>query len=251
MHGLYLLVNLAVLSVPLGYSLSGRSGFLDRWQDLLVASIPVAAGFLVWDALFARWGVWGFDGRFLLGPRVFGLPIEEWMFFFAIPFACVFTYHVTGELGLRGLPANAARALSWILFATTLACSILFTERLYTSVTSALVAVFLVWILARRPPWLPRLWLALLVLLVPFILTDGVLTGLRFWTHPLIGVGREVGSDRIVWYDNTETLGVRVFSIPIEDFLYAFLLIGLNVTLFEASGVRRLRHSAGKSAPQP
>ena len=71
------------------------------------------------------------------------------------------------------------------------------------------------------------------MLLIPFVLTNGVLTGLRFWEYPIINTRPEAVLDQVVWYDNAHNLGVRFFSIPFDDFLYAFLLIGLNVALME------------------
>jgi len=37
--------------------------------------------------------------------------------------------------------------------------------------------------------------------------------------------------EEIVWYNNSENLGIRFFTIPIEDFGYAFSLILLNLML--------------------
>jgi len=37
----------------------------------------------------------------------------------------------------------------------------------------------------------------------------------------------------VVWYNNTENLGLRIFTIPIEDFAYAFSMILYNLLLIE------------------
>jgi lycopene cyclase domain-containing protein len=36
-----------------------------------------------------------------------------------------------------------------------------------------------------------------------------------------------------VWYNNNENLGLRVFTIPVEDFAYAFSMILYNFLLIE------------------
>jgi lycopene cyclase domain-containing protein len=65
-----------------------------------------------------------------------------------------------------------------------------------------------------------KLLFAFLLSLMPFILVNGFLTGM-FTPEP------------IVWYNNLENLGVRVFTIPLEDFSYSFNLIALNIILHE------------------
>jgi lycopene cyclase domain-containing protein len=37
----------------------------------------------------------------------------------------------------------------------------------------------------------------------------------------------------VVWYDNTENLGIRLISIPVEDIGYAFSMLFGNLFLFE------------------
>jgi lycopene cyclase domain-containing protein len=52
--------------------------------------------------------------------------------------------------------------------------------------------------------------------IIPFSLVNGALTALP-----------------IVWYNNAETVGIRLGSIPFEDLWYGMLLIMTNVTIFE------------------
>jgi hypothetical protein len=48
----------------------------------------------------------------------------------------------------------------------------------------------------------------------------------------------EAITDHIVWYNNDENSGWRIFSMPVDDLLYGLLLIGVNVSLFEAFSAR-------------
>ncbi|GIR49788.1 MAG: hypothetical protein CM15mP58_18850 [Burkholderiaceae bacterium] len=48
-----------------------------------------------------------------------------------------------------------------------------------------------------------------LVMLIPFFIVNGVLTG--SWIV-----------DQVVWYNDTENLGLRISTIPIEDGIYAY-----------------------------
>ncbi len=44
----------------------------------------------------------------------------------------------------------------------------------------------------------------------------------------------------IVLYGEGHYLGVRLFTIPIEDFLYGFALLTLNITIWEFYNKKRL-----------
>ena len=58
------------------------------------------------------------------------------------------------------------------------------------------------------------------VLLLPFFIVNGLLTGTSL-------------ESPIVWYDNNENLGTRILTIPVEDIFYGMLLIMLNISLFK------------------
>jgi hypothetical protein len=45
-------------------------------------------------------------------------------------------------------------------------------------------------------------------------------------------------ADHIVWYNNEHNSGWRLFTMPVDDLLYGLLLIGVNVSLFEAFSAR-------------
>ena len=223
----YLWVDLAAVAIPLAFSFHRKLRFDRVWYALWPALIATAAVFIAWDALYTHWGVWGFNARHLTGWSWLGLPAEEWLFFVCIPYASVFTYHCLGRLIGRDWLGPAARPIGWALSGALLAAALVFADRLYTSVTFAGAALLLLlhlgWLRSR---YLGRFFLSYLVILLPFMVVNGILTG--------SGIEEEV-----VWYNDRENLSLRVLTIPIEDFVYAlFLLLG-NVTLFEALKARR------------
>ena len=64
--------------------------------------------------------------------------------------------------------------------------------------------------------------------MIPFFLVNGILTGSFI-------------QDEIVWYNNTANLGLRIGTIPIEDFFYAMLLLLSNISIFEWLELKSLR----------
>ena len=71
------------------------------------------------------------------------------------------------------------------------------------------------------------------IMLIPFIIANGVLTGLTFWEYPVYNGDPAGVMDQIVWYNNDHNLGIRIFSIPLDDIFYGMLLIMMNVTWYE------------------
>lgn len=73
---LFVVVPLVAVAVR-GQRALGRGG----WRPLAVLLVIVYATTTPWDAAAVARGLWDFDPERLLGPRLFGLPIEELAFF--------------------------------------------------------------------------------------------------------------------------------------------------------------------------
>lgn len=229
---LYLWIDIASISIPFLFSFHPRIRFVRVWPALWPAMVITATLFLLWDAYFAHWGVWGFNRSYLSGLFFGPLPIEEVLFFICIPYACLFTYFCI-KLFLSAEYTSTkhswARALSGGLLVLLLISGLLNLERLYTSWTSLLTAGLLLFNLVTKDTrWLVPFYLSFIVILIPFFIVNGILTG----------TGIE---NPVVWYDNNQNLGIRIGTIPVEDICYALLLLLLNTTLFEMF-LRKLRN---------
>ena len=218
----YLLINLLSISIPFFFSFHPRLKFYRQWYAVFPAVIIPAVIFLLWDILFTRWGVWGFNPSHLGGINWFGLPMEEWLFFVCIPYASVFTYFCLNILVKRDFIGRYAKPISWMLIAVLSIIAVMNIDRIYTSVTFFSTALFLsAHLLILGSNYLGRFYFAyLIIFLFPFLIVNGILTG-SFLTEP------------VVWYDNAENLSLRIFTIPIEDFVYGLLLFLMNVTIYE------------------
>ena len=99
-------------------------------------------------------------------------------------------------------------------------------DKWYTLVNFSL-AIPLTWIvLNHNIKLLQHFFLTFLFILIPFFLVNGILTG--SWIE-----------NQVVWYNNTENLGLRMGTIPVEDSIYAYSMILLNLFLFELLSKRK------------
>lgn len=215
----YLSINLACILVPFIASFYPRHAFYKELKFFMPANLIVALVFLIWDYVFTKLGVWGFNSTYLTGWYVLNLPVEEIMFFIAIPYACVFTYfamlYLVKKNPFKRLQGPLTFTLSLIFFLVAIG----FYDRLYTFITSLVTGFYLLISFYRRRD-LSFVYLSYLIILPFFFLSNGILTG-SFVDQP------------IVWYNNAENLGIRLGTIPIEDSIYGFLLVLMNIDLYE------------------
>jgi len=191
------------------------------WKYLWLAILLPGIFFIIWDEWFTRMGVWGFNSRYLSGIYFFSLPVEEVLFFICIPYACVFTYEAVNYLIPWRMSIDIQNRitdlLSFILFVT----GIFYYAHWYTVVTFLLTAVLLQ---LHRWFWqtdlLCKFYFAFIFILIPFFIVNGILTG----------TGIE---EQVVWYNNTENMGFRMGTIPVEDTFYGMSLLLMNISLFE------------------
>ena len=217
----YLLINLAAISIPFIFSFHPKLNFHRQWKAFFKANLIVSFFFLTWDVLYTYIGVWGFNDDYLIGIKIFNLPIEECLFFLCIPYACVFTWHCFEILIKDTLSNKIEECISMISISLLLIVALLNSTNLYTSIT--FLALSLTIIILRyifNVHWLGRFYFTYIILLLPFFIVNGVLTG----------TGIE---SPIVWYNNNENLGIRILTIPIEDIFYGMLLILMNISLYK------------------
>jgi lycopene cyclase domain-containing protein len=218
---LYLLINLASLAVPLAFSFHPKLQFVKQWKFVLPSILISAMFFILWDEIFTRSSVWGFNPDYISGIYIFNLPIEEVLFFFCIPYACLFTYVALNNLIEKNYFYGYHELISSAIIIFCLIVGVYNLGRAYTAVTFLTTGVFLSWLLLKhRPRFMGRFYFAFFVLLIPFAIVNGILTG-SFLDEP------------IVWYNNDENLSIRFFTIPVEDFFYALLMILVPITISE------------------
>lgn len=217
----YAWLMLATFVGPFLLSFDKKVAFYKTWRPLLIGIVINAIIFIGWDVWFVKRGVWGFNEQYVWQQRLFGLPIEEWLFFIVVPYAGVFIYACL-KAYLKAAPfAKTKNSISWLALALVLLVLFFNTDKTYTFSNCVVAAIVLAsQLLYFKSSWLGYFWLAYIIQLLPFLLINGILTG-AITTSP------------IVWYNNNEIIGIRLFTIPIEDTIYALTCLLIPITFYE------------------
>ncbi len=221
MKFLYLLINFCSVIVPLLFSFHPKLKFYKRLKSFFPACLLTATFFIVWDIFFTAKGVWGFNNNYITGIYFFNLPLEEILFFICIPFACVFTYHCLNIFFKMQWQPRAEDVFILTVATLLLTSGLIFQSKVYTAVT--LISLSFLLLLLKfilHANWIGKLVTIYPLLLIPFFIVNGILTG----------SGLE---NPVVWYNADEIIGLRILTIPVEDFFYGFELIIINVFIYE------------------
>ena len=214
----YLLVNFFTIIVPFLFSFHPKLNFHKTWRAFFPAVLATGFFFLAWDNYFTHLGVWGFNKDYLIGVYIFNLPIEEVLFFFCIPYACVFTYHCL-DLWIKDQKQD--KFVSPVLIFVFVVAAFLNFDKAYTLFAFLLLALLL--LITKyifRVNWLMKFYLIYFILLFPFLIVNGVLTG----------TGIE---NPVVWYNENELIGWRILTIPFEDIFYGMAMVLMNLLIYK------------------
>ena len=89
---LYFILLIITISFPLAASWDSRFKYFKKIKALIPALIITGVFFIIWDIIFTKNKIWGFNKSHISNIELFDLPIEEWLFFFIIPYSCLFIY---------------------------------------------------------------------------------------------------------------------------------------------------------------
>lgn len=217
---LYAMMHVFTLLAILPLSFDKKVAFYKQWKYLFPALLVVALIFWVWDIAKTYLQVWEFNPQYYTF-RILNLPIEEWFFFLTFPFAIVFIYECLNAYIQTDILARFDTPLSILFSVGFLVVGFVFWSHSYTAITWLSAGFFSLWhFFARSNTYRTRFYLAYFVGLVPFMLVNGVFTGIAT-------------AQPIVIYNPDEYLGIRVFTIPLDDFVYNHLLCFMGVSIYE------------------
>lgn len=218
---LYLYIHLFTFIPVFLLSFDKRVAYYKNWKYLIPAIILVAIPFIAWDVFFTEHQVWGFNETYVTGLHIFNLPLEECLFFFTVPFACIFIYECLNYYFPSDSLARVDAPITLGLALLFLAVGLTYQHHIYTSTTFLLTSAFLFFhYFNYENTYRSKFYKSYLVALIPFFMVNGVLTG-GYTQQP------------IVIYNPEEYIGLRIISVPLDDSVYGFLMLFLLVTLYE------------------
>ncbi len=220
----YLLLLSGIIVFPLVFSFNKELKFYIRLKHLMPAIFITAALFIYWDIGFEKAGIWSFNPKFTVGFKILNLPLEEWLFFIVVPYALSFINEVLRFKIPELVKPMILVAVSFILLVVFAMITWENRERFYTYNNFLFLTLFLGYVIFRNRYrdhfyWFYTTWI---ISLIPFMIIDGILTSLP-----------------VVEYNPAHIMGIKIFTIPVEDFAYLFLLYLMTDTIYRFLEERR------------
>jgi lycopene cyclase domain-containing protein len=214
-------ILLGTLAAPLLLSFDKRIAFYKDFKNFSIATLIVAVLFVFWDQQFTRLDVWGFNKDYVGSVFFFGLPLEELLFFIVVPYSCLFVYQVIkgyfkdSHFVFYGKIFGFATALSAIILAMA------HMRQWYTLCAASWSAIVVIGLCFQaKVKWFGKFAVSFTVCLIPFLIVNGLLTGIAT-------------PEPVVSYNEEHIIGIRILTIPIEDIYYNLGFMLPIVAIFE------------------
>lgn len=213
---LYFWLNLIILIGPFVLSFDKKVAFWRRWPPLLLSMLIISTSFIIWDVIVTEIGHWSFSEIYAGTFKILGLPIGELLFFISVPYATVFIYEC-----VRAYTKEKNFHFSRYIFIGVGLIGILplmfFLNKGYTLLMGIVFLINMILIGLFEYDRFRSRWTLLGIILsyIPFLIFNGIFTYIP-----------------IVIYNPDAIIGLRVISIPIEDFFYSFSLISLTLFFY-------------------
>jgi lycopene cyclase domain-containing protein len=214
----------------LALSFDQKVAFYKNIKFLIPAITIVAIPFLIWDQIFTEYGVWGFNPSYLQGIYLGRLPLEEVLFFFFIPYCCLFIYEVLNAYFPNASLHRLTMFFSIFIVLSGVLMALTNMNQWYTLSACSLSALIVIFVMKQKYIWYPRAIFAFVVALIPFFIVNGILTG-------------AATDEPIVWYNDAHNTGIRLLTIPLEDVFYNFSLLIPIIGIYHFLKIRSLQRS--------
>ncbi|HMQ69325.1 MAG TPA: lycopene cyclase domain-containing protein [Ignavibacteria bacterium] len=205
----YLAINVFIVLIPLLLSFEKNVLFYKKLKNVFISIIAVGIIFLIWDVIATENGDWSFNSEYTGSVRIYGLPVEEILFFITVPYSILFVFEsLTFYIKEKKFEFN--RKYFLIVFMILFFAAITNIDKNYTSAVFFICSVlFLLSSFYDLKVYNSLVSiLTILVSFIPFFIVNYILTSLP-----------------VVEYNPEAIMGIRVLTIPVEDFFYSFAMI--------------------------
>lgn len=214
----YLLLLLIFLVIPVILSFQKKVRFVFRLKHIFPAIIFSGVIFIMWDIRFTQMEIWTFNPDYLSGIELLRLPVEEWLSFLIIPLTSVYIYEWLKIRFPNFEKPNAFVIISLVLLMITGVLAYVYRARIFSFFTFFLSAIYLGYTVFRNrfKKYYTKFYLTLVISLLPFLTVSAILNSLP-----------------AIVYDSSHTIGLAIFGVPVEKIGYLFLMLLINVTIYE------------------
>jgi lycopene cyclase domain-containing protein len=212
----YIIIDSLIILFPLIFSFKWKFKYYKFFKPLAASIAIVGLSYIIWDILVTYRGDWWFDKNYLIGVELFGLPIEEILFFIVVPFACIFIYeNLVYFLKDKNIPFNKIFYLA--IAGIFIILGVIYRAQEYTVLAMFSCALFFILAPTLYPDILKtrNYFLYIIFSFIPFIIFNYFLTSLI-----------------VVHYNPAAIWGIRITTIPLEDFFYNFSMLSFYLMVY-------------------
>lgn len=215
--------------------------FNKRWRGLLKSALLILCVYAPWDMWFTHMGVWSFHESYFSGVYIGNLPLEELLFFIATPFACLFVLecirYYFPSLTISAQDSNKkfwSKVITFLFLLAGLYLTIRNPTGWYTLSAVITGCMGLMYLQRSRKKEYLQILVTWIILLIPFYVCNGILTGIHFWEYPLFNFDQVNIDNAVVRYNNLENSALRIWSVPAEDFFYGLGFYSIGVAHYRS-----------------
>jgi lycopene cyclase domain-containing protein len=214
----YLIILIVTATVSIYLIVKKTNNFLVELKYMLPAIIFSGAIFTILNIRFSEAGIISFNYNYLVGKNILYLPIEEWLFLLVISLLSFAIYQQVKIKFDHFEKPNLFLAISLVFIVVFGLVAWFSRTKPVTFFIFFLLTVYLSYTIFRNrfKQHITKFYIALIISVIPFFLFKGILNSLP-----------------VVLYNNEYNLGIQIYGVPVEDFGYFFLLMLINITIFE------------------
>lgn len=221
----YLIALLVLLAVALAAILKLTHDLLFELKYILPALIFTTAILVMINTRLAELQILVFNPVYLTGTSIFSYPLEEWLFLPVVSLLSFAAYIFAKKQLTNFEKPNLFLVVSLILLLLFGLGTWFSKQKLYPFSILMLLTIYFGYTIFRNrfKHHLTSFYLGFSISVIPFFVLKATLFKLP-----------------VIIPDANFMLGISLFNMPVEEFAYFFLLLLINVTIYEYLRERRL-----------